>query len=582
MRTIGKFTRRAAPRGSRRRRSIFGATAAVMVAVAAVIVTSAGAVANPPCTTPNTNTLDATGVGGGTSTFEIDAPMSTTVRNKTVTTKGANLVLDGLAANCTDWLTTATGAGTGVSADRTAGVIVKADKDSGSADDAFGQGTSENDANPTIVSGSIPPNKSDLQDFGIYRESNSTGKFLDLFWSRVNAPTGTTDMAFELNKNVCDPSQTPTNCATNGVTPVRSDGDKLVNYKLSSGGTQPIIEIFTWSTGSGWTNATTISGGAGEALGSVNFDTIDSKDSGGLGQKDPLTFGEASISFKALFTGASCGSFGSVYLKSQASDGLTDEEKDFIAPQSVLITNCTTLSTSASNQSSAQTIGGSITDTATLSGATSPTGSVTFNAYGPFDASTPASSDTCTDGDGGNNVFTSTNTTFTGPNGTGDYTVTSDAFATTSVGRYEWVASYSGDGNNAASSTSCGDAHEASLVAKANSTISTSQSWIPNDSATIDHGGGSVVFSLFKNDSTCTNTSKRVYGPTSSLTVPSTSPYTVATANTTYTVTSVTSGDTYYWKAAYTSGDASHKDVTSCAEATAFSSIANGSAVTSS
>ena len=44
------------------------------------------------------------------------------------------------------------------------------DKPTGTADDAFGQGTSENDANPTIVAGSIPPNKSDLKAFGLYSE----------------------------------------------------------------------------------------------------------------------------------------------------------------------------------------------------------------------------------------------------------------------------------------------------------------------------------------------------------------------------------------------------------------------------
>ena len=38
------------------------------------------------------------------------------------------------------------------------GVITPHDKPSGANDDSFGQGTSENDADPTIVSGSIPPN----------------------------------------------------------------------------------------------------------------------------------------------------------------------------------------------------------------------------------------------------------------------------------------------------------------------------------------------------------------------------------------------------------------------------------------
>ena len=46
-------------------------------------------------------------------------------------------------------------------------------------------------------------------------------------------------------------------------------------------------------------------------------------------------------------------------------------------PQGVNLSNCTELSTQASNA----TIGDAITDTASLSGATNPTGAVTFNVY---------------------------------------------------------------------------------------------------------------------------------------------------------------------------------------------------------
>ena len=64
------------------------------------------------------------------------------------------------------------------------GVITHADKPTGVGDDAFGQGTTEDDANPTIVAGSIPPNKSDLKVFGLYQETAGSAKFLELFWSR--------------------------------------------------------------------------------------------------------------------------------------------------------------------------------------------------------------------------------------------------------------------------------------------------------------------------------------------------------------------------------------------------------------
>src|SRR5437773_116535 len=56
----------------------------------------------------------------------------------------ANLVVNG-ASPCIDWL--AGGSGTAMRS----GVITHADKPSGSGDDAFGGGTSEDDANPKIV-----------------------------------------------------------------------------------------------------------------------------------------------------------------------------------------------------------------------------------------------------------------------------------------------------------------------------------------------------------------------------------------------------------------------------------------------
>jgi hypothetical protein len=701
-------------RGRTRRRLLIGSTlaaaAASAVVAGALFAAGSSAVLAPACSTPST--LDASGVEGGQSNFEIDAPIVGGTVKKPVTTAGANLTLDG-SSPCLDWTTKAKGAGSGKASDLTSGVIVKEDKKSGAGDDSFGQGTSETNPVPTIVSGSIPPNKSDLQDFGVYRESNASGKFLDLFWSRVNSPSGTVDMDFELNKLACD--GTAENCANNGtnsgpatyVTPKRSVGDRLVTYDLANGGTVPTISIYKWN-GSGWTEGTVISGSAGEALGSINFSSIASIDAAGLGTKDPFTFGEVSVSYKALFSGLKgCGTFGSVYLKSRSSNTFTDELKDFVAPEAVQITNCTTLSTSSTNQSEAQTLSKSNTigDTATLSGASSPTGTITFKAYGPFDINSSASGDACVDeGASANLVFTSEAQSLSGPDASGNYTAAA-SFVPKAAGRYQWVASYSGDPNNAASNTACGDEHEASLVKenpavstklsasavdvgtkvhdsatlsvsspfkpsgevtysvytnetcttlastgsggqldkqpgsvevnadgtvpdsaevtfqqpgtyywqaayggdsnynaaksectsetlvvnKLASTISTAQSWFPQDTATIDHSGGTVVFTLLKNVTNTTTCSggSTVYGPTAAIAVVDASgkgsgPFTASTANTTFSVSSVAAGDTYYWKAQYTSGDANHKNVTSaCQESTGFSSLSNGSAVTS-
>jgi hypothetical protein len=616
--------------------------AAVLVASMAVAITVPSALlwqaAAADCTTPN--------VLSG-STFEIDT--------------NANLKVDGLDP-CLDWL--ANGSGSGLRA----GVLAKADKPTGSNDDSFGQGTAENNPNPTIVTGSIPPNKSDLKVFGVYAETSATAKFLELFWTRINSPQGTTNMDFELNQKFCDPTATPTNCADNGAgmtpeTPLRTMGDKLITYDLSRGGTVPTISIRTW-LGSVWGPATVISGGANPlALGSVNTSTIAPADSGGIGQLDPLTFGEAAISFSALFSGNECGSFGSAYLKSRSSDSFTAELKDFIAPERVSISNCTQLETSAT---ASVTLGDPIHDVATLSGATSNAGGtitfhlffndntclaasevvtglspVTVNGNGDYDSGnfTPTAVGTyywtaSYSGDGGNAPATTAcndanessvvtkkqpaistsatpsvtigeaiSDTATLSNATSDatgvitFTLYSDAscstlvttltnsnvagngdynsgnFTPTAVGTYYWIASYSGDAKNLPASTSCGDANESSVVTKAGSSIATAQQLFPQDAATISAtaGGtptGSVTFSLYgANDTTCSGSP--VYTETVSLTSGSAS-----TSNSTFSVSSA-SADTYRWVVVY-DGDATHNGVTSACGTEQFTlTIAN-------
>jgi hypothetical protein len=485
-----------------------------------------------PCTTAN--------VLSG-SNFEIDVD--------------GNLKVDG-ADPCIDWLADGTGS------DLRSGVLAKADKPAGSTDDSFGKGTAENDANPTIVTGSIPPNKSDLKVFGVFTETTAAGKFLELFWSRVQNPSGTTNMDFELNQKFCDPAATPTNCANNGSgvtpeTPLRTTGDLLITYDLARGGTVPAISIRTW-TGSAWGPATVISGPGGSALGSVNTSTISAADSDGIGPLDPFTFGEAAISYSALFpSGGQCGTFGSAYLKSRASDAFTAELKDFIAPERVHISNCTSLTTSATGS---VTIGSPISDTATLSGATSDAGgTITFHLF---------SDNQCT-----NEVTTGLSPVAVSGNGA----YNSGDFTPTAAGTYYWTASYSGDANNAAASTACGDPGESSVVGKAPSSISTGQALFPQDSATVAAGAGgtptgSVTFKLFGPDnSTCDpNGASPVYTQAVSLANGSAS-----TSNTTFSV-STASASTYKWLVVY-DGDATHDGATSACGTENFTlTIVNG------
>jgi hypothetical protein len=478
----------------------------------------------------------------------------------------ANLKVD--TSGCIDWLTD--GAGSSFRS----GVLAKNDSGSGANDDSFGKGTAEDNPNPTIVTGSIPPNKSDLKAFGVFTED----AYLELFWSRVQSPQGTTNMDFELNKEFCD--GTATHCANNGttnnpvyVTPKRTDGDKLIAYDLSKGGTTPTISVRTWDgTALAWGPADVISGGSSpDALGSVNTSTIPSTESGGvsgglttaLGQQDPFTFGEASITFEALFGSGACGTFGSAYLKSRSSDAFTAEIKDFVPPEKVQISNCpSTISTSAT---ASVVLGQPISDTATLDVPAGAGGTITFHLY-PSLADCQATPPT-------NEINTGlTPVTVSGP---GDYN--SGNFTPTATGTYFWTADYSGDPTHAVdpSSTDCDDANESSVVHTVSSSMTSAQSFIPNDSATISAsaGGnvaGTVSFDLYES-SDCSGSS--IYHQDVAVGAS-------GSAQTTNTTVSTTAANVS-WKVSYDSTNPAQDDISAkCFEHTALS-ISNDGTVTS-
>ena len=88
-----------------------------------------------------------------------------------------------------------------------AGLSVGVDQPPGSMDNAFGQGTKEDNAAVTIVDGSIPPNKNDLTRFYTANEtlatigaSGSTGDImLYLAWERL-VNIGNANLDFEVNQ----------------------------------------------------------------------------------------------------------------------------------------------------------------------------------------------------------------------------------------------------------------------------------------------------------------------------------------------------------------------------------------------
>lgn len=131
-------------------------------------------------------------------------------------------------------------------------------------------------------------------------------------------------------------------------------------------------------------------------------------------------------------------------------------------------------------------VGGQIFDNANLLGVANPTGTMTFNLYGPDNP-------TCS----GPPIFTSTVPVA----GT---SVNSQPFTATVAGTYRWTATYSGDANHLpAGPTPCNDPAEAVVVTRAQTVLNTVASphsgGVIFDTATLAGGfnpTGTITFDL--------------------------------------------------------------------------------------
>src|SRR5207247_1354410 len=193
------------------------------------------------------------------------------------------------------------------------------------------------------------------------------------------------------------------------------------------------------------------------------------------------------------------------------------------------------------------TVGVTLNDAATLSGGSSPTGSITFTLYDPDQA-------TCT----GTPRFTQTVTV----TGNGTYS-TAGGFGKDKPGTWRWTASYSGDSSNNPASTGCND--EQVAIGKATPALTTTASGSVaaggqvSDVAHLTLGTnptGTISFTLYS-DAGCT-ISGSVF--TSSATVNGNGDY--SSGNFT-----ATQAGTYHWRASY-SGDPNNNPAgpTACAD----------------
>jgi hypothetical protein len=133
-------------------------------------------------------------------------------------------------------------------------------------------------------------------------------------------------------------------------------------------------------------------------------------------------------------------------------------------------------------------LGGQISDTAFVSGANDPTGSVSFALYGPSDPNcmeTPLSTQTLT---------------LTGGE------ASTEPVTVSTPGTYHWIASYEGDPDNSQVSGSCGAQGESSAVSGTGESLSSNATNVTlpaeiTDQATLSgashDAGGTMFFSLY-------------------------------------------------------------------------------------
>jgi hypothetical protein len=518
---------------------------------------------------------------------------------------------------------------------------------SGSNDNSFGGGTKEDDPNVTVVTGSIPPQKSDLTRFYVASESAGGSNFLYLAWERSNV-LGSANMDFELNQKA-----QPDLTTTGPKTLVRTAGDVLITFDFGGSGS-PVLGLLKWVTSGAtsqcfsanslpcWGNRVNLSA-AGFAEGAVNSVTV----------TDPIanvslpagTFGEAAVNLTAagVFPAGTCEALGSAFLKSRSSASFPAEVKDFVAPQPVNIANCGTIKIHKVTENGDATFG--YTTTGGLSPATFTLSNGGTQTYGPntvlagnysvTESTIPAGwtlkSLVCTATGSGTSATTNgatvsitmaglglvdcTYTNFTKLNpsisttlsanpvtvgatvhdsatltgattnagGTVTYTVYTDSGCTlgaldagtvtvtngvvpdsnpitfNSAGDFYWKAVYSGDANNNGASSVCTSEHL--VVQKTNPTIATTLSattvgigGIVHDSATLSgataNAGGTVTYTVYTNDTCTANPQGAGTKTVTNGVVPDSDPITFNSA-----------GD-FFWQAVY-SGDANNNGATS-------------------
>jgi hypothetical protein len=231
-------------------------------------------------------------------------------------------------------------------------------------------------------------------------------------------------------------------------------------------------------------------------------------------------------------------------------------------------------------------LGNTVSDSATISGlVTAPAdpvinltgtagpasgGTIVFKLYGP-------STTGC-----GTLRYTSPDVTVSGNN---TYNTPNPQFQPLLPGTYHWVAVYTtnNDNNNSTNhNTSCNDADEDVVVNTVPARMTTAQSWVPRDSATItaSAGGnltGTVTFALYASADCAVGGDSAIFTTTAS--VSGESPQTVNTLAANPQPAAVTGSGSYSWLVSYDSTNLAQDDIAASCHETTTLSISNGGTV---
>jgi hypothetical protein len=235
------------------------------------------------------------------------------------------------------------------------------DKPTGGTDDSLGQGSKDDDQTPTVVTGSIPNNKSDLTRFYLATETIGTQVFLYAATERANT-LGTANYSIELNQLV-----QPDPPAAGGPWALRRlAGDVLILFDFKSGGKVEKVELglSRWVTIGNpkmvcqasntvpcWGKVLDLDK-AGFADGAINkTEVVDPIEPGAPRTLPAITFGEAAVNLTAAEVINPCLGFGSAMVRSRASAAFNAELKDFIAPLDTAILPPADISGAAANGS---------------------------------------------------------------------------------------------------------------------------------------------------------------------------------------------------------------------------------------